>query len=293
MIKMVAADMDGTSLGTDENISETNIKTIKKVISTGTEFIFASGRPVYGINLKIADAGLADKIKYFIAYNGGIVYDTENKRNIYTKVTPSVVLKTILSFQNKRNIYTKVMDFEIIKKIYNIILKNSPDLCFCLHEDEFIYVTQDNEITALEAESNHQTKVLINDIEDLAGKKFMKILLVGEHEKLKHAAEILKQSEISNSIKTMFSLDMLLEVLPADSDKSVALKWLSGYLNIPLTSVLVVGDAENDIEMLKTAGYSVAMQNAYEQVKKNADYITEKNNDENGLTEALEKFLEL
>ena len=33
MIKMVAADMDGTSLGTDENISETNIKTIKKVIS--------------------------------------------------------------------------------------------------------------------------------------------------------------------------------------------------------------------------------------------------------------------
>ena len=182
---------------------------------------------------------------------------------------------------------------EIIKKIYNIILKNSPDLCFCLHEDEFIYVTQDNEITALEAESNHQTKVLINDIEDLAGKKFMKILLVGEHEKLKHAAEILKQSEISNSIKTMFSLDMLLEVLPADSDKSVALKWLSGYLNIPLTSVLAVGDAENDIEMLKTAGYSVAMQNAYEQVKKNADYITEKNNDENGLTEALEKFLEL
>ena len=250
---------------------QTNIKTIKKVISTGTEFIFASGRPVYGINLKIADAGLADKIKYFIAYNGGIVYDTENKRNIYTKV----------------------MDFEIIKKIYNIILKNSPDLCFCLHEDEFIYVTQDNEITALEAESNHQTKVLINDIEDLAGKKFMKILLVGKHEKLKHAAEILKQSEISNSIKTMFSLDMLLEVLPADSDKSVALKWLSGYLNIPLTSVLVVGDAENDIEMLKTAGYSVAMQNAYEQVKKNADYITEKNNDENGLTEALEKFLEL
>ena len=81
---MVAADMDGTSLGTDENISKTNIETIKKVINTGTEFIFASGRPVYGINLKIADAGLTDKIRYFIAYNGGIVYDTVNKENIYT-----------------------------------------------------------------------------------------------------------------------------------------------------------------------------------------------------------------
>ena len=145
MIKIVAADMDGTSLGTDENISETSIKTIKKVIDAGVEFIFASGRPSYGINLKIADAGLTDKIRYFIAYNGGIVYDTENKKNIYTKI----------------------MDFEIIKKIYNLILQNIPDLCFCLHEDEFIYVTQDNEITTLEAESNHQTKVLINDIERL------------------------------------------------------------------------------------------------------------------------------
>ena len=80
----------------------------------------------------------------------------------------------------------------------------------------------------------------------------MKILLVGEHKKLEYAAEILKQSEIGNTIKTMFSLDMLLEVLPAGSDKSVALKWLSEYLNVPLTSVLAVGDAENDIEMLNS-----------------------------------------
>ena len=271
MIKMIAADMDGTSLGTDENISETNIKTIKKVIDAGKEFIFASGRPVYGINLKIADAGLTDKIRYFIAYNGGIVYDTANKENIYTKI----------------------MDFEMIKKIYDIILQNNLDLCFCLHENEFIYVTQDNETATLEAESNHQTKVLINDIENLSGKKFMKILLVGKHETLKHTAEILKQSEIGTEIKTMFSLDMLLEVLPVNSDKSVALKWLSEYLNIPLSSVLAIGDAENDTEMLKTAGYGIAMQNAYEQVKENADYITEKNNDENGLTEALEKFINI
>lgn len=271
MIRMVAADMDGTSLGTDENISKTNIETIKKVINTGTEFIFASGRPVYGINLKIADAGLTDKIRYFIAYNGGIVYDTANKEYLYTKI----------------------MDFEIIRKIYNIIQQNNLDLCFCLHEDEFIYVTQDNEITALEAESNHQTKVLIDNIEDLSEKKFMKILLVGEHEKLKHAADIFKQSEVNADIKTMFSLDMLLEILPVDSDKSVALKWLSNYLNIPLSSVLAIGDAENDTEMLKTAGYSAAMQNAYKHVKEIADYITEKNNDESGLTEALEKFLDL
>ena len=271
MVKMVAADMDGTSLGTDENISETNIKTIKKVTEKGIEFIFASGRPVFGINLKISDAGLTDKIKYFIAYNGGIVYDTANKKNIYTKN----------------------MDFEIIRDIYNIIIQNNLDLCFCLHENEYIYITQDNEITSLEAESNNQTKILIDDIESFSDKKFMKVLLVGEHNELKHAAEVLGRSNISKDIKTMFSLDMLLEILPVDSDKSVALKWLSEYLNIPLSSVLSIGDAENDIEMLKESGYSAAMNNAYIHVKENADYITQKNNDENGLTEALEKFINL
>jgi Cof subfamily protein (haloacid dehalogenase superfamily) len=271
MIKMVVSDMDGTSLGTDENISETNIKTIKKVTEKGIEFIFASGRPVYGINLKISDAGLTDKIRYFIAYNGGIVYDTAKQENIYIKN----------------------MDFKTIREIYNIIVQNNLDLCFCLHEDEYIYITQDNEITTLEAESNNQTKVLIKNIEEFSEKKFMKVLLVGENSKLKHAAEILSKSKISSDIKTMFSLDMLLEVLPVDSDKSVALKWLCEYMNIPLSSVFSIGDAENDIEMLKESGYSAAMANAYKHVKENADYITKKNNDEDGLTEAVEKFMNI
>ena len=43
--------------------------------------------------------------------------------------------------------------------------------------------------------------------------------------------------------------------------------------------------------MLKESGYSAAMINAYEHVKESADYITKKNNNEDGLTEAVEHFI--
>ena len=121
----------------------------------------------------------------------------------------------------------------------------------------------------------------------------MKILLVGENGKLRKASEELQKSHIGSEVKMMFSLDMLLEILPYDSDKSVALKWLSEYVNVPLSEILAVGDAENDIEMLKEAGIGVAMNNAYEHVKEFADYVTERDNNHDGLVEAVEKFINL
>ena len=50
--------------------------------------------------------------------------------------------------------------------------------------------------------------------------------------------------------------------------------------------MVVFGDAENDIEMIKAAGIGVAMGNAYPETKEVADYITEDSNDDgiaNGL----------
>ena len=149
MIKIVVADMDGTSLGPNEAISEKNIKTILKVIDSGRDFVFASGRPTFGMNGIIKKAGLEEKINYFIAYNGGIVYDV----------------------QKDKNIYMKNIDFKIIREIYNIILENNIDISFCLHEKNLIYITQDNKELEVEVESNNQTKVFIENIDDLKGKR--------------------------------------------------------------------------------------------------------------------------
>ncbi len=269
MIKMVAADMDGTSLGPNEAISEKNSETVKKVLESGREFLFASGRPAFGMLGLIKKAGLDDKVRYFIAYNGGVIYDIKEEKNIYIKK----------------------LDFSIIKEVYDIVMKNKIDISFCIHEKNFIYITQDNKELEVEVSSNHQTKVFIKDINDYKDVDFMKILLVGKRENLEKAVAKLRENTVNNSIKMMFSLDTLLEVVPAGSDKSVALKWFSDYSGIPLSEVLSIGDGENDIEMLKESGYSAAMKNAYDHVKESAGYVTEKDNNADGLTEAVEYFI--
>jgi hydroxymethylpyrimidine pyrophosphatase-like HAD family hydrolase len=54
--------------------------------------------------------------------------------------------------------------------------------------------------------------------------------------------------------------------------------------------VIAVGDAENDRIMLMTAGFSVAMGNALEELKVLADAVTA-DNDHNGVGEAIRKYL--
>ena len=53
---------------------------------------------------------------------------------------------------------------------------------------------------------------------------------------------------------------------------------------------MAFGDGDNDTVMLQEVGFGVAMGNAEEQVKRAADYIT-LTNDEEGVAEAIEKFV--
>ena len=43
-------------------------------------------------------------------------------------------------------------------------MKNKIDISFCIHEKNFIYITQDNKELEIEVSSNHQTKIFIKDI---------------------------------------------------------------------------------------------------------------------------------
>ena len=54
--------------------------------------------------------------------------------------------------------------------------------------------------------------------------------------------------------------------------------------------VIACGDGYNDVSMIRFAGLGVAMANAYDAVKAEADYIT-RSNDEDGVAHVIEKFI--
>ncbi len=61
-------------------------------------------------------------------------------------------------------------------------------------------------------------------------------------------------------------------------------------LGINREEVIACGDGYNDITMLQFAGLGVAMENATEQTKKAADYIT-LSNDDDGVAFVIQKFI--
>lgn len=94
----------------------------------------------------------------------------------------------------------------------------------------------------------------------------------------------IKEIEVASSSKKN------VEVTTKGVSKGNALKFLCEYFNIKKEEVMAIGDSENDISMLQYAGFGVAMGNAIDTVKKEAEFITE-TNDNDGVAKAIEEYV--
>jgi hydroxymethylpyrimidine pyrophosphatase-like HAD family hydrolase len=77
-------------------------------------------------------------------------------------------------------------------------------------------------------------------------------------------------------------------VLPPGVDKASGLMAALRRLGVDADSLMCVGDAENDVSMLKLGRVKVAVRNAVDRLKAEADYVTQAE-DGAGVLEALEK----
>ena len=95
----------------------------------------------------------------------------------------------------------------------------------------------------------------------------------------------------TDKVQYIFSNDYYLEIFNKDAGKGNAVRYVCDYFNIPRTHSYAAGDAQNDISMLEAAGCGIAMLNAADIVKKSADAITSKDNDNDGLAEYMRTVL--
>ena len=81
-----------------------------------------------------------------------------------------------------------------------------------------------------------------------------------------------------------------LEVIAAGVSKWAALRRYAGGIGIPEDAICAVGDALNDLPMIRGAGFGVAMGNADPAVKAAASWTTGRN-DEDGLVTLIERLM--
>jgi Cof subfamily protein (haloacid dehalogenase superfamily) len=91
-------------------------------------------------------------------------------------------------------------------------------------------------------------------------------------------------------VNAFFSEPYFLEITPNGIEKASALAVLLEEIGVERERLIACGDGYNDIPMLQFAGLSVAMENAYDEVKEFADIITD-TNDSDGVAKVIEKYI--
>lgn len=115
-----------------------------------------------------------------------------------------------------------------------------------------------------------------------------KLLIVDEPERIQAIRPEI-QELLGPSYHVTSSIPSFLEITSERATKGVALEWIANSLGVAREEVMAVGDAYNDLPMLKWAGTSFAMTHSPDEVKRAATYVAE-GGPGLGVADALERM---
>lgn len=266
MYKLVAMDMDGTLLRDDKSISDRTKKTIQEAKDKGAIVVLATGRPIEGVTKYLKELNMHTDSDYVLSYNGALVQKTKNKE---------VISKVSL----------KGEDYHYLKNISDELGVNIHAFC----EKKGLITPKNSKYTEVEAEINNIDINVLDINETKNDDVIIKIMMIDEPEILGAAIEKLPK-EIYEKYTVVRSTPYFLEFLNKNANKGVGVELLAKYLGIKQDEIITLGDADNDLHMIEYAGLGIAMGNAFDSVKKIANYITD-TNENDGVAKAIEKFI--
>lgn len=265
MKKILAIDMDGTLLDSKNSISKEQLEFLE-ILSLNSDFeiVVTTGRPLPGVKHLISKK-LFKNIK-IIGSNGGFIYSYDE--GIITQ---------------------NIFEGHEIDEINKIGLKNNVGLMLSDIENFYSVTQEKHDIIEYDASIN-KIEVVYENKQILKTKK--KINRIVYFIKSELQSQVVKNIPLSfyQKYNILLSQPYLIDFLPYNTDKYIALKYLASYLNVDLENIIAIGDGHNDINMIKYAGISIAMDNAVQEIKDVADIIT-KSNDENGVMLALKEYV--
>lgn len=281
-MKLIAIDMDGTLLSKDDTISQANREAIYEAQNQGNRIAICSGRSI----LDIKEIMLRDNIvASIIGGNGSTIYHLETLKQL--SLSPEL-LHELIEIVETENLYyeiytndgilVKESSKEILEMERNQLLEKSPHL----NPDEL-----DSKIhTQL---TQHHMHIVPNfEVKDVASQSPYKICVFSFFDEKR--ARLQERIADRNDIMTTSGMPEVIEIGHKDASKAYGLTYLANHFNIPIENTIAIGDNLNDISMFEIAGISIAMENAREEAKKAAKYMT-KSRDEDGVAHALKKFV--
>ncbi|WP_029608473.1 Cof-type HAD-IIB family hydrolase [Mycoplasma simbae] len=258
--RIVFSDVDGTIYSFPEHKLENDVKeSVLESKKEGVEFVIVTGNPLYD---KIKFLARELNSRYVITSNGAQIYDILNDEYVY---------KQIISDENTQ-------------KIIKIVDKYDGSIAWH-NETEFGLYNMSFEMSDF-----YKT---FNDFDDynLSKDAIKSVFKIEIAEPIDHIKKIYNEL-----IKLDLDLDIVLlsthiEITAKNVSKGDALLYAcKNVFNTKPEYVMAIGDSENDLSMLKVAGFAYAMDNSSEIVKKSVSLYTS-SVEQNGLGEAIVDYV--
>lgn len=259
--QLIISDVDGTLIDQTEQLSEAFNELCHHVKENQIPFTIASGR-------------CYSALKSFIEH-----FDIQ---------LPVVVNNGAGGVQKGELIWSNLMDPLILK-----------EAILCADNLDMVIVTSDGLTdTAYRHNAYIQNQInkfgrynrfhipLESEWKDL---QIQKLLLI-DPQKPGRIDEVLKHLEPYKDQLNIVKYDSRsADIMAKDSNKAMGIKNVAKALQLDLTHIMAIGDAKNDIEMIKEVGKGIAVANAHEELKQYAYYVCE-NKNAAGVLEAVNKF---
>lgn len=263
---LVVSDVDNTLLSGTTGLPPENLEAIRRFCALGGSFTLATGRNVPSARRYLEQLPVNAPV---ILLNGGLIYDYErelslNAHYISREKAMPVLQELMREFPG--------MSFEIMtENLQTYIVRAGAGSERHLRDERFAAIWADTE--------------------KVPGRWF-KVLCAGDAATC-IAAEKYCAAHFSQESELVFqrTAPIYFEVLPAGISKGTALRSLCRILGVEQKNSFAIGDYDNDIELLKTAGFAVAVANAPARVQRWADLVTGSCS-EGGVAQFLNRLME-
>ena len=224
--------------------------TIKTIKESGLPFTLVSARSPQKMEEIINNLGI-DGIH--VAFNGGLIFEKNNKKN------------TIL--------YSVPLEYNLARRLVLDIRNKFENIGISLYDES--YWNTDLETIGIKREYN----IVKVGYKIVNFKNYFERLI-----------DYVEENYSKEQLTIQKSLSGYLEITHINAKKSKGIEYIQKLEKLEKNELAAFGDGQNDIPMFESVGHIVVMENATDDVKKYADFITKSNNDD-GVAYAIDKYI--
>jgi len=261
-IELVLADVDGTLVTPQKQLTDSTIAAVRALNDAGVKFAVTSGRPPRGMQMLVQPLSLSLPLA---AFNGGLF------------ARPDMTV-----------IEERSIDPAIVAPIVALIADHGLDAWLYRGAD---WLLRDPDAAHVEKEANtvRFAPTVVENFDAIA-EGVAKIVGVSDDLARVAEAEADARAKFGDHVSAARSQPYYLDVTHPDANKGAVVRYLSREYDIPASSIATLGDMPNDVLMFAHSGLSIAMGNASSDVQRAARRVTASNDDE-GFAKAIERFV--